>query len=116
MDVESGEVRALPTSSEHVYGIAFTPDGRRVVSGGDGALRVWDREQGALLVTLWDTPPTEASPQGEWVTWTPEGYYDCSPGGEVHLRVRDSAGGLHPAGEYAYLFHDPERVQEALAR
>ena len=35
-----------------VYAVAFTADGDRLVSGGDGGLRVWDWRRGATLLSL----------------------------------------------------------------
>ena len=35
-----------------VYAVAFAADGDRLVSGGDGGLRVWDWRRGATLLSL----------------------------------------------------------------
>ena len=35
-----------------VYAVAFTADGDRLVSGGDGGLRVWDWRRGATLLSM----------------------------------------------------------------
>lgn len=38
------------------YGVAFTPDGARVASGGYGALNVWDAASGDTLLRVMDLP------------------------------------------------------------
>jgi WD40 repeat protein len=97
-----------------VRSVAFTPDGRRLVeSAEDGTLLVRDRQTGQLRATLWSCPAGEEAETTEWVAWTPEGYYDCSPGGEAFLRARDAAGVLHRAEEYAQVLHSPARLRSA---
>lgn len=50
LDTRNWQVRAILPSSSAVYGLAFTPDGRRLVSGGaDGIVRIWDVYTGELL-------------------------------------------------------------------
>jgi WD40 repeat protein len=50
LDARGWQVRAILPSSSAVYGLAFTPDGRRLVSGGaDGTVRVWDVRTGEPL-------------------------------------------------------------------
>jgi WD40 repeat protein len=50
-DVTTGkEVRRFPGHTAQVHGVAFTPDGRRAVSGAsDGTLRVWDVQAGTQV-------------------------------------------------------------------
>jgi WD40 repeat protein len=61
------EVRALNTSA----------DGRIVVSAmADGTVRWWRASDGRLLLTLL------AQSSGQWVVWTPAGYYDASAGAD----------------------------------
>jgi WD40 repeat protein/tRNA A-37 threonylcarbamoyl transferase component Bud32 len=55
-DVTGGKLLfTLPGHQETVRCLAFTPDGKRLISGSDDkSLRVWDPETGALLNTLKD--------------------------------------------------------------
>jgi WD40 repeat protein len=98
-----------------VEAVAFTRDGRLLVeSVEDGTLLVRDRQSGQLRATLWSCPAGEEAETTEWVAWTPEGYYDCSPGGEAFMRVRDAAGVLHRAEEHAQVLHSPAKLRSAL--
>ncbi len=62
-----GEVRSLAPS----------PDGRFLVSGSaDQTVRLWNLKTRELIVTLFH------GSDGEWVMWTPQGYYTGSPGAD----------------------------------
>jgi WD40 repeat protein len=70
-----------------VWSVATSPNGKLLVSGSaDQTVRLWplaplkDRDVGPAkqilpIVTLFH------GVDGEWVMWTPEGYFDASPGG-----------------------------------
>jgi WD40 repeat protein len=63
---------ALLTFSEHiVLSASWSPDGRRIVSGGqDGSAKVWDVGSGAVLLDL--LPDDFEFPVGA-VAWSPDG-------------------------------------------
>lgn len=63
-----------------VYAIAPSPDGRFLVSGAaDQTVRLWNLKTRELLVTLFH------GADGEWVMWTPQGYYAASPEGDAFI-------------------------------
>jgi hypothetical protein len=53
------------------------------------------------------------------VLWTPEGYYDCSPGGEELIgwhvnRGKAEAANFYPAAQFAATFYRPDVIDELL--
>jgi WD40 repeat protein len=70
-DVASGkEIRAFTGHSGYVQSVAYSPDGKTVLSGStDGTIYQWDVSTGALLTG------SIASNNGDWLTWTPEGFF-----------------------------------------
>ncbi len=83
-DWNGGAVRKLKGHTGPVLSLAFADAGKKLVSvSEDGTLRVWDVASGDLLTT------SVATPEGEWLTWTPEGYWDGSPAsGELVAMVK----------------------------
>jgi WD40 repeat protein len=60
-----------------VWAVATSSDGRLLVSGAqDQTLRLWNLATRELIVTLFH------GTDGEWVLWTPQGYYTGSPGAD----------------------------------
>ena len=65
--------------NDEVWAVTPSPDGRYLVSGAhDQTVRLWNLKSRELLATLF------YGRDGEWVMWTPQGYYDASgPGAEM---------------------------------
>ena len=60
-----------------VWGIAVSPNNRYLVSGaGDQTVRLWNLKTRELIVSMF------VGTDGEWVIWTPQGYYASSPGAD----------------------------------
>ena len=52
-DAESGkEIRAFQGHSEWVRAVAFSPDGKRVLTAGGSAARLWDAKSGREIRTF----------------------------------------------------------------
>ena len=70
-------------------------------------LRIWDPNRDQPLLNLFFAG-------SEWIAWTPEGYYACSPGGEGlmgwHLdNGPDKLGTFAPAAQFREKFYRPAR-------
>jgi hypothetical protein len=63
-----------------VWAVAASKDGRFLISGGgDQTVRIWNLATYELLATLLPCG------NGEWIMWTPQGYYTGSPGADGRI-------------------------------
>jgi WD40 repeat protein len=116
----------------NVSSVAFSSDGEQILSSAlDGTIRFWDISTGneiaqfisftgsdtqIVSATRGLTVETEAaatSIDGEWLTITPDGYYNASPQGDRYLNVRvgNTVSGIDA---YRSVFYNPDVVQARL--
>ncbi|MGD9982507.1 MAG: WD40 repeat domain-containing protein, partial [Hyphomonadaceae bacterium] len=99
-----GEISVLRGHENDVRSAAFSPDGSRIVTGGDGTARVWDAASGGELALLRGHGARVRS-----AVFSPDGSRIVTAGG-VTARVWDAASG----GEIAVL-HGHENVVASAA-
>jgi WD40 repeat protein len=70
-----------------IWAVNASEDGRIVVAAyGDGTIRWHRTDDGRELLALQVLPNSKAPAQWDWVLWTPEGFYEATPGAENVLK------------------------------
>jgi len=71
--VDSGKKRILTGHTGDVNSVNFSPDSKYIASGSsDGTVKLWNVETGELIYTIIN------GKDGEWLTYTPEGFFTGS--------------------------------------
>ena len=97
-----------------IWAVVVTPDGKTLISGSaDQTVRFWNINTGELVVTLFQ------GTNGDWVMWTPQGYYTASTGGDDlvgwHInRGPDQTAEYVRASQLKKHFYRPEIIERAL--
>ena len=113
IDGDGRTVWRLPTSAE-VNAVVASDDDRLLLTAMSDGLIQWRRaSDGAELLTLL------ARPDGRWIVWTAEGYFDASAGadtlaGWVVNRGDDSAAELFSLGRFRDRYHRPDVIDRVL--
>jgi len=109
-DDSGKELWQQPVPGE-AWGVNISGDGKKAVAAfGDGTIRWYDYATGAELLAFF--PHADGK---RWVLWTPEGFFDHSPGGEkligYHLnRGKDKAAEFIPIDRLYDQFYRPDLV------
>jgi hypothetical protein len=117
---DAGAPKWRHPSRNEIWAVNASKDGRIVVSAdGDGAIRWHRANDGRELLALQVLPNKESDPtKWDWVLWTPEGFYEATPGAENVLKWvvnhgPDQAGTTLPVSAIAKL-HRPNALPHVL--
>jgi WD40 repeat protein len=111
-----GRQRWRTSTPSPAWLVNLSADGRFVVAAlGDGTIRWYRSDTGKLALSLFVHPDGQ-----RWMQWTPEGFYDASPGGAdlfgYHLNNgRDQAGTFIRASQLQQKFFRPDLIARRLA-
>jgi Caspase domain len=84
---DAGTQKWRRNSRDVVWAVNATKDGRIVVAAdGDGAIRWHRSEDGRELLALQVLPNKGDPAKWDWVLWTPEGFYEATPGAQDVLK------------------------------
>ena len=113
-DLKGRKLGEFVGHTSDVWAVAVSPDGRWLVSGSDDqTIRLWN------MATFENVASLFFGRNGEWVLWTPQGYYAASPSGDAHVgwHVNEGEGKLARFVSAAQLkthFYRPDIVTRAL--
>lgn len=99
---------------DDIAAVSPSPDGRFLVSGSaDQTVRLWNAGTWELVVTLYH------GDDGQWVMWTPQGFYTGSPGGGglVGWQINngpDKAADYITGEQLRKTLHRPDIVEKAI--
>lgn len=114
-DLGGTRLANLVGHSGDVWSVAVSSRGRLIVSGStDQTVRLWNAKTGELVASMLHLR------NGEWIIWTPQGYFTASPGGEKlvgwHInRGRERAAEHVSAQQLREHFLRPDIVSRAIA-
>jgi WD40 repeat protein len=84
---DAGTPRWRWDSKNEVWAVNASRDGRIVVAAdGDGAIRWHRADDGRELLALQVLPNGKEPAKWDWVLWTPEGFYEATPGAQDALK------------------------------
>ena len=132
LDANTGQETLSVKRDGMLESVAFSPDGKRIVAAIANTVYIFDASTGKEIVQFisisgTDTQLTAASRgltvetetaattiDGEWLSITPDGYYQASPRGDRYLNVRvnNTVSGIDA---YRSVFYNPDVVQARLA-
>jgi len=74
----------------------------------DGSVKVWNLTDASHIISL------VGFSDGQWLSFTPDGYYDCSAFGDRYVQWRKGEE-MYPLEQYESLYKKPAILEDALA-
>ena len=110
-DAASGQlIRSYSGHLGSVNAARFINDGRQIVSAGDdGTLKIWNANSDELLLTI------AGFNNGEWVTMTPEGFFDVSSPKAAEALTLVQGLRWYSVDQFYQSLYRPDLVREKLA-
>ncbi|MDR2700830.1 MAG: caspase family protein [Spirochaetaceae bacterium] len=109
LDISAGTDAVPPM--RHLFGVSsvsFSDDGRYVISSAaDNSVILWDAATGKKIASFLSFD------DDEWITITPDGYYNASPRGDERLNVRIGSG-VYGMDQFSAVFFQAEVVKARL--
>jgi WD40 repeat protein len=112
-DTRNGQLLRTFKKAASVHDVAPSPDGRYLLTAANTqALRIYDPDREEPLLSLFVAGD-------DWVAWTSEGYYACSPGGERLMGWHvnngpDKLATFHPAAQFRASLYRPDVIKLVL--
>lgn len=95
------------TSYGTMQAIFDDKDARIISAHTSGAVKLWRHEDGALLLDM------VGFSDGQWLSFTPDGFYDCSAFGDRYVQWRRGQE-LFPLSRYRELYQRPSIIEDVL--
>ncbi|HRY54434.1 MAG TPA: caspase family protein [Spirochaetia bacterium] len=106
-DMQGKLLKTLPGHDNYVRGLSFSPDGRLLVSSGDDShVKLWNLESGELVNLV--------VARGEWLAYTPDGYFDASRGGGSLVALVKGESSAYGIDQFAAQYNRPDIILERL--
>lgn len=91
----------------------LTDRGILVSGNSDQTIKFWNINSGENILTLF------VAQEGEWVIWTPQGFYEASAGGEKYIgwhigRGRNKVADFHDVSAFSNHFHRRDVITKIL--
>ena len=108
LNTDKSEIFPQLGHTDWVYSVTFSPDGRFAMSqSADTTTRLWDINTGREIAQF------IGFTDGEWIAFTPEGYYNSSLNGHKYLNIRMGMK-VYSIDQFYDVFYRPDIVMAKL--